>query len=84
MGTAKTKTVVIRPLLIEAREKKHLTIQDLAAKVGVDRSYIFLLEHNKKNASIVIWNKIKEVLSLKDKDMWIIINTTKRVNRKGF
>lgn len=84
MGTAKTKTVVIRPLLIEAREKKHLTTQDLAKVLKVDNSYIFLLEHNKKNASISMWKKIQEALALKDKDMWAIITTTKRINRKGF
>ena len=84
MAKAKTKTTIVRSLLIEAREKKHLTTQALAKLIGVDNSYMFLVEHNKKNASISTWKKIQEALSLKDKDMWAIITTTKRINRKGF
>lgn len=84
MAQPKTKTIVVRPLLIEAREKKHLTSQALAKLIGVDNSYIFFLEHNKRSGNISVWRKIQEALALKDKDMWLIINTTKRINRKGF
>ena len=84
MPLAKTKTVVVRPLLIDARKKTGMSVKDLADRVGVDPSYIFLLEQNKKTATVDVWLKIQEALKLKDRDMWNIINTTKRINRKGF
>ena len=82
MATAKTKTVVIRPLLIAARKKAHLSRAQLADKANIDRTYLFLLEHNKRLGDLKVWRKIQEALSLKDNEVWSIINTTKRVNRK--
>ena len=84
MAIAKTKTTMVRNLLIEARTKKGLSMDDLAKLTGLDRSTIYLIEHNKRGGTFEIWLKIQQALSLKDRDMWTIINTTKRVNRKGF
>ena len=75
------KYIEYRPLLIKARTKARLTTQELASKVGVDNSLIFRLEHSDKAASVEIWRRIQEALSLKDKDMWLIINTIERTKR---
>ena len=81
MAVAKTKTKVVRPLLIEAMNKKSVDIKSLAEKTKLDFSFIYNLINCKRDGSFDNWKKIQEVLSLKDKDMWAIITTTKRVNR---
>lgn len=81
MAIAKTKTKVIRPLFVEALERKKVTPYALAKKLNVNFSTVYLLINCDREGSIGTWKKIQEVLSLKDNEMWSIINTTKRVNR---
>lgn len=84
MPKAKNKTIVVRPLLIEARKKQKLTTKELAEKIKVDNSCIYLLEHNQRDGTISLWKRIQKALSLKDKDVWVIIKTTKRIKQEEF
>ena len=81
MAIAKTKTKVVRILLVDAMGKRKETITSLAFKVGVDRSMIYNMINCRRDGDFSLWKKIQEVLSLKDTEMWSIITTTKRIYR---
>lgn len=81
MATAKTKTKVIRPLLLQVMGEKKETITSLSFKLGIDRSMLDCLINCKRDGSIEIWKKIQETLHLKDSEVWSIITTTKRIYR---
>ena len=81
MAIAKTKTKVVRILLVDSMGKRKETITSLAFKVGVDRSMIYNMINCRRDGDFSLWKKIQEVLSLKDTEMWSIITTTKRIYR---
>ena len=81
MQKQKTKTKLIRPLLLEAMQKKNETINSLSQKTKLHFSTIYNLLNCNRDGDFEVWLKIQKVLSLKDKDMWAIIHTTKRVLR---
>lgn len=81
MAIAKTKTKVVRILLVDAMGKEKETISTLAFKVGVDRTMIYNMINCRRDGDFSLWKKIQEVLSLKDSEMWAIITTTKRIYR---
>ena len=62
MATAKTKTKVIRPLLLQVMGEKKETITSLSFKLGIDRSMLDCLINCKRDGSIEIWKKIQETL----------------------
>jgi putative transcriptional regulator len=55
----------------ELREKKHLTQEQLAQKVGVRRETILFLEKGKYNPSLRLAYDIAEVLDSKIEDIFI-------------
>ena len=81
MAIPNTKTKVVRNLLIEALARKKMSPYDLAKKIGVHPSTVYLLINCDRDGEFETWKKIQEVLSLKDNEMWSIIITTKRVYR---
>lgn len=81
MALAKTKTKVVRILLLEKMKEKEISITKLSLLTGFNRGTIDNLINCRRYGEIPAWKKIQEALSLKDKDMWAIINTTKRIYR---
>lgn len=81
MAIAKTKTKLIRPLLLEAMGKKRETYNSLAVKLGMNPTGLYYIINCKRDGDFSTWKKIQEALSLKDSEMWLIITTTKRVYR---
>lgn len=81
MASAKTKTKVVRILLIESMGKKKETATSLCVKTGLEYSMLYSIINCRRDGTFGVWKKIQEALSLKDSEMWTIINTTKRVNR---
>ena len=80
MAQAKTKTKVIRYLLLEKIEGK-ISYKDLSEKTGIERTTIYNLITCRRDGDLQTWRKIQEALSLKDSEMWSIIFTTKRIYR---
>ena len=81
MASAKTKTKVVRILLVEAMSKKGESYISLSKKLGIEQTALYRILNCNREGTIDTWRKIQEALSLKDSEMWSIINTTKRVNR---
>ena len=81
MALAKTKTKVIRYLLIEALEKRKISAQELSKIANIEYSAVYNIINCRRDGELATWRKIQEALSLKDNEMWAIINTTKRVYR---
>lgn len=50
--------------IYELRKEKSMTQEDLAFKVGVDRSYMGFLERGEKNATVKILAKIASSLKV--------------------
>lgn len=72
----------IRYLLIEARQKKNLTLAAAAKLCGLsNHSALQHLETCLYSGDIATWKKIQKGLSIKDKDMWKIITTYKYVEK---
>lgn len=55
-----------------AREKQHLTLDELAERVGVSAAYCHDIECGKYTATWVVWLKICAVLNI---DIGLIYNT---------
>ena len=70
----------VRYLLVEARKKKGIGVIEMAQKLNVHRTHVWKLEGCATDGSINEWRKIQKILSIKDKDMWAIINSKKVVN----
>ena len=81
MAEAKTKTKVVRNLLIEEMKKRKMSIKDLAAAIGITRFGLYNIINCYRSGDLEVWKKIQEVLSIKDSQMWSIITTTKRIYR---
>ena len=81
MANAKTKTKVVRYLLIEKLEEKRISFKEFSEKIGVERTSLYNLINCRRDGDFATWRKIQEALSLKDSEMWGIIFTTKRIHR---
>lgn len=50
--------------IYQLRKEKNMTQEDLAFKVGVDRSYMGFLERGEKNATVKVLAKISNTLKV--------------------
>lgn len=62
----------MRQKLKEIRKSKLLTQEELAKKVGIERSYYTNIERGNKNPSFLVALRIKEVLDYKDDEIFLI------------
>ena len=68
----------MRNKLKEVREKKKMTQEQLAKKVGIARTTYTNIELGTKNPSLDVAIRIKKVLKVKDDDIFLLDNVPKR------
>lgn len=64
VGMSKQELLVLGQIIRSKREAQNLTQVDLAAKAGVDRNYVGMLERGERNPSYLSLQKIAHGLGI--------------------
>ena len=62
----------MRVKLKEIRLSKNMTQDEIAEKIGINRSYYTNIERGNRNPSFLVALKIKNVLGIKDDDIFLV------------
>lgn len=71
----------MRHALIQAREKKGYTHQQLADLVNIDRSYYTHIENGKRTPSFKVAAKIARTLEVKIEDIFLVSDVAEGNNK---
>jgi transcriptional regulator with XRE-family HTH domain len=68
----KSSKNIIGSIIKSQRQKKGLTLQELADKLETERQYVWMIENGKKNISADYLDKVIEKLNCKHEDFFNI------------
>ena len=68
--------------LKELREKNNLTQKEVAEKLGINKNYISMIENGTRNPSDKMKNELAKIYKCSIVDIFLSIQTTKRLINK--